>query len=78
MIFFTIAVFLPPLKTGLSKGAVAGLVLGAISCAISLILAFVLVFLKKLPLPIYEHKVSKDQSSEAFIFTTFAVNFLTF
>ena len=78
MISFTIAVFLPPLKSGISKGAVAGIVLGAISCAITLILAFALVFLKRLPLPRYEHKVSKDQSSEAFIFTTFAVNFITF
>ncbi|XP_057513677.1 probable LRR receptor-like serine/threonine-protein kinase At1g06840 [Actinidia eriantha] len=56
------SVFLPPLKTGLSKGAVAGIVLGAISCAITLILAITLVFMKKLSLPRYQPKVSKDQS----------------
>ncbi|KAL7248755.1 hypothetical protein ACSBR2_003484 [Camellia fascicularis] len=52
--------FLPPLKTGISKGAVAGIVLGAISCAAVLILVIILVFLKMKPRS--QHEVPRDQS----------------
>ncbi|CAL5390045.1 unnamed protein product [Camellia sinensis] len=52
--------FLPPLKTGISKGAVAGIVLGAISCAAVLILVIILVFLKMKPRS--QHEIPRDQS----------------
>ncbi|CAL5389035.1 unnamed protein product [Camellia sinensis] len=57
---FTLQVFLPPLKTGISKGAVAGIVLGAISCAAVLILVIILVFLKMKPRS--QHEIPRDQS----------------
>ncbi|CAL5335322.1 unnamed protein product [Camellia sinensis] len=53
-------IFLPPLKTGISKGAVAGIVLGAISCAAVLILVIILVFLKMKPRS--QHEIPRDQS----------------